>query len=394
MHRSPGRQQTYGNPDKTNIAVRSAPSRQPVASSPGLRVLTGFARAIGTGLTRPSWLSMLTCGAVVGALGLFALSVNEQFVGRHFSPFIPLDSLDYFPAASFDAVRMESSADPRPALVIMGASATNESVLETPELEEALRAAGLDMQVFRLTTSRQNLWESQALAAKLPRDRPAVFVLGIGPSRFTWTKQQLQRTVWFPNLGFRSEVIDDNARAAGLSPQRRTGFYVLDNRNFFLPRAVKAAGRYLTNRPVEIIRFRYDTSRVGPQEETVWQQRGDLIMQRMNDYEQKYAFNVEFLRGFVKDIESNPAWDFALVEHPLNPRFIDEFLGQENYDRFRQHMESFAAGQDIPFWRPYVEAGLTPADYHDWAHVNSDAARQKTTQRLIAHLEQGLGGAK
>lgn len=115
-------------------------------------------------------------------------------------------------------------------------------------------------------------------------------------------------------------------------------------------------------------------------------------MQRMEDYEEKYTFNVEALRGIVDDVTSNPEWSFVLTEHPLNPRFVDDFLGEDNYGRFLDRMKSFAATEDIPFWRLHDEAGLSVSDYHDWAHVNSDAARKKVTQRLVANLQIVLGG--
>lgn len=110
-------------------------------------------------------------------------------------------------------------------------------------------------------------------------------------------------------------------------------------------------------------------------------------MKRWANYNRKFAFNADLLTLIIRRVNSNPRWEMVLIEHPLNPAFIDEFLGWERYGNFLERMETISTEERVPFWRLHVEAQLTSEDYFDWAHVNNDQARDRCTRVLLDHVK-------
>ncbi|MBD3788514.1 MAG: hypothetical protein IE922_16430, partial [Sphingomonadales bacterium] len=204
-------------------------------------------------LTTPGKLSVIVTAAVAAGLCLaFAVFVQWAETSGHADLFAN-DPIDHNAFASADVAALSDRPDDPPLLAIIGASVTRSSFGTTAEIADALAArTGQRAEVVNLCTGRQPILSHIALIENLPRQRPVTIVLGIGPSRFSIDRANLQELYDGDYLAVSGPVEQALARQIGLDPGLNTGISLVDHGIFYAGRTtalVKNLGRLLLHRP-------------------------------------------------------------------------------------------------------------------------------------------------
>lgn len=341
--------------------------------------LTSFLR----GLTSPSaWsvLSMLLTLALMAGAAIFLLPRMMRSDQAVLLADNPADHQLFVTAMLY---RLEES-DPRPLVAIVGASVTRSSFGASEAIEAALRErTGRDYQVVNLSTGRQSLLDHMQIIDLLPRDRPVTVVLGLGPSRLTRDLQDYAVALAQPRLGISAAGFDRALRELGLPAPRQTGIAVLDHADFYLARhrniarniAKFALGRTIAQNEAEYLGRSLDPEQFA--------EHSALVLSRFG---RDAAISRTLLDRLLDQVSARRNLSLVLVEHPINPRFIDGYLGRRRYQAHLDYMRRTAAAHGVPYWTLGLDARLAPDSYYDWAHIRSAAAQTRLRTLLADRL--------
>lgn len=273
----------------------------------------------------------------------------------------------------------------RPLLVLIGASVMRSSFGTTEEIETAFRhRAGQAVDILNLCTARQPILEHLALIDRLPRNRPVIVMLDTGPSSFTINREMLKELYDGDYLAVWSSEESDVAKQVGVNIGRHTGITLLDYPFFYLSRTssfVKNLARLaIGHHPIRHDEEQYIGKKL-PEER--YRSNAIEIMKRFENADETIAFNRDLLTRTITFAKSRPNIRLALVEHPINPSFVSEYLGTERYSKHLAYMRDFAEKNDVPYWTIGLDLKLGPESFYDWAHISSDDAQKAMREVLV-----------
>lgn len=341
------------------------------------------------GLTNPSGMAVVTMILTVVALAVACLLGLSSLMRSDYAPLLADSPTDHQLFVTAEVEKLSTVDDDRPLLAIIGASVTRSSFGRTSEIEQSAKEiAGDDFQVINFASGRQNLLEHLIFIGRLPNDRKTTIVLGVGPSRFTVTKDGLAEVVLNLRYGADSELFRDEAERLGLKLRPDTGWLLVDHYNFYLPRLwsiPKNFLRFAVGRRIEQNEREYVGTR---KPEHFFRTHSESVIERFGDSDEALALNKELLIRTLNYVADQPNLEIVLVEHPINPRFIDEFLGRDRYMEHIDFMKKISDEHGVAYWTLGLDAELGDENFNDWAHISSAEAQRQLRTMLITRLAE------
>lgn len=340
------------------------------------------------GLTSASVPSVVTAATVICAVFActFLLLTPARLAGKTMG-YLATNRSDYDAFVTSKVFALQASEDRRPLIALVGASVTRHGFGTERDIARAVREeTGIDAEVQLLCTGRISLLDSAAIIDSLPAGRPTIVVLGVGPGRFTWSREDLAASYTTPRLGFRGPLSSDDARLLGLGPHDAGPIYFIDNQDFVLPR-MKFLLAHAIKGPVTIAENRYTGQHDTPRN---FAARSKAVMERLEGFDANFETNAAILGGIVERAAERPEMHLVLAEEAVNPAFVEGYLGAGRRADYLERMTALAAELDVPYLRIPDDASLSADDFFDWAHLSSPDARSRMRALLVSDLAEYL----
>ena len=300
------------------------------------------------------------------------------------------DPLDDYEFGTSQALRLLRAPPRGPHVALIGTAAMRETLTADSDIESRLASGlGRKMPVIDFMSGGQSGIEMAAFADSLGRDFEGVVVLGVSFSRLAADSSELAKLVAEPRLAFVSPAADAEIRAAGFQVPARTGNYFIDNYKFFVARYRTTLWHLLTGeRPEHATRTYLGRA---PADARQWASDAAILKARSAHYDDRAEGNLGAMDRLVKLFPDRSKVKIVLLEIPLNPRAEAEVLGPDFVAKHRARLRDFAAREGVLYWDLNESAGLTPADFQDWAHVNTASGQEQWTGHLVGRLVPLIG---
>lgn len=341
--------------------------------------------AFRTGLTTPSVsaLASLSAGVMLlGALSVWGVGPWMLVDGR--VRWLASAPDDDYAFATAQALDLRDSPVPAERIAIAGGSGTRESVSSAEDLARRVEAlVGRPVPVVDLSTDAQTTLESVAVLDGLPMGPGTVVLLGISPHRLQVTEAELQEQMAAPRFAFHSERLDAELRGLGWPVAARTGWPMVDDRNFWVLRLPRV--------PLNLLRGGVDRSAhryVGLPPLTPAQIPTDWPALRAR-LEASAPRNTAVLERLIADLRSRGATP-VLLAGPSSPGWFGH-PDEDAYHRFAEaQADDLATRTGTPLWRLDRDAGLVHGDFRDPAHLASPDAQARYTSVLAGRIAELL----
>jgi len=362
-------------------------TREPDLTPPRGRSL--FVSCVDTFLgaaTRPSLATAV--GAIVLALGqvaLVAAIVTPKFVARLNPSALMNDPMDFEAFATVVALRMKFGDGGAPGVIYTGDSVAIEALDDVGALVADLSdRVGSNVPFEFLATHGQTLYQAVALLDQVPEHFRGVIVLSIGPEQMMTPLDALRSWGESPEVAVYSPSLRDEMERWGLAPPVQTGIYFIDFGRFFVAR--RAAVLRQLGAPAVEPDIHYYTKHFPPWTEAQW--RTNLPRAGLRLAVDRRPDMFALLERAVQQHQGRAGVQVVLLEKPVNARLAQAY--GPSYSDYIAAATAFAERMDVPYWRLDDEAGLTPDDYHDWAHLGRPAARRRFQDALSRYLADSV----
>ena len=336
------------------------------------------------GLTQPSLLSvfmmLITCAICFGMVVLFPSVIFTKPVSHLFVD--PKDHYYYVTANLIDLKR--ETSDGRPMFVIAGASVTQSSFGGTGKVSAALKGKfGQSFDVRLMTTGRQNLVEHFMIFESVPQDRPVFAVLGVGPSRFTWGNDEYLSTYANQRFGVSSPAY--LAQLARLDPdfEPPSGSPLVQHTNFYVARTEDVLIRFARAVLGKASGRNQNQYIGGPVSDEAYRELATRVAERFHGAEDRIAFNHSLFRDLLAFIRSRGNIELVVMEHPIRPGFVSDFLGEEVYARHLADMKRITSEAGVSYLVANDETELSVDDFFDWAHIRTKSAQDQLRAAIL-----------
>lgn len=349
------------------------------------------------GLTSPSLVSVVVALAVnlagLGTIGVFAREVVSGKAHRY----LRVDPFDTHLPVTNRVLSYRGSENPE--TVVLGASLTIRCLASETSLARRLESElGRPIRVHRLCTDAQNVWEMASIVERLGPRFHGVLVLGLSPGTLAHGLRDgpgngyasLERVLEQPRLGFVSDSLDAQARAAGLRAPRRAGLYAFDNMHFLLTRRFHLARNLLLGPPAigELLEAPWVEHVNRPE---FWRAEIDALPEKKRLYRSNYRTALDAVGRFVDDLRSRGRVGVVLLEPPTNPGWHSVPEAAAFFREYRENLRSFAVEHRMHFLPITDEALLTQSDFVDYeGHIGNPSARERCESVLAAWIGRAL----
>ena len=343
-----------------------------------------FAKAFLAGLAMPSSLSVAimvaTCSlcflaSVLYLPVIFSKPVSKLFVSA-------TDHYYYVTRELFDL--KEQPTGEKPVFVIAGASVTQSSFGGTGKVSEALQEKfGKAFDVRLMTTGRQNLVEHFMIFDHLPQDRPVLAVLGVGPARFSWEKDQYLRTYDTHRFGTSSPAY--LAQLARLDPdfEQPSGHLLRDHLAFYVARTEDILTK-LARAALGKAGGREQNQYVGRrQSDAGYRGHAARVAGRLAGAENHSPLNHDLFRDLLAFVKQRGNIELVVMEHPIRPGFVEDFYNAEAYARHLAKMAQITREAGIRYVIADQETALGEDDFYDWAHIRTRSAQNQLRAAML-----------
>ncbi len=343
--------------------------------------------ALASGLLRPSLVAVIiavgSCGGAIIAADL--LITEDSMMGPNATVFAQ-DALDDYCYATSDALRFQHNPPKGDHVALIGTAAMREAIETDEQVASRIeRGFGKSIPVIDFMSGGQSGIEMAAFADSLGRDFEGVVVLGVSFSRLAADSSELAKLVEEPRLAFASPAADAEIRAAGFTPPARTGNYFIDNYKFFVARYRTTLWHLVTGKAPEHATRTYLGR--APADAAQWASDAAILKARTGHYDDRAEGNLGAMKRLIALFPDRSKVKIVLLEIPLNPKAQDEVLGRDFVSKHRARLQAFAEREGVLYWDLNQSVGLTPADFQDWAHVNTASAQERWTGQLTDRLQ-------
>ena len=338
------------------------------------------------GLTKASLVSLfMAMGICIFAILSAIIFIKENVMISPSAAILAQDPLDDYQFGTSQALRLLQAPPKGPHVALIGTAAMREALTSDGDIESRLAGAlGRSMPVIDFMSGGQSGIEMAAFAESLGRDFEGVVVLGVSFSRLAADSSELAKLVEEPRLAFVSPAGDTEIRAAGFKGPARTGNYFIDNYKFFVARYRPALWHLISGeRPEHVTRTYLGRPAADAKQ---WESDAAILKARVAHYDDRAEGNLGAMDRLVKLFPDRAKVKIVLLEIPLNPRAETEVLGGDFVARHRARLRAFADKEGVLYWDLNESARLTPADFQDWAHINTAAGQEHWTAQLIGKL--------
>jgi hypothetical protein len=349
-------------------------------------------REFWNGLIQPS------AGAIVLAFALnialfvgLTIWVDASFFKTDFAWYLATRDLDLDVYTTVDAMRMSQRQSDDPLVVVLGASATIDSV-DGELLERSLHEITQRNQtVYKLTTGGQDLWDSMMLAGAIPKGSRGIVAIATPPGRFVDGRKTLESLAISPRIGVPSPWLDEELGHYGIETPYRTGIYLIDQDKFLCAR-VPFLLRNLVTGPIP--RSEMPTIGKEPMSDEKWEERTPPLVKGLNLWPTNVEDNLQVLARLIAHLRETTEVNVLLIEPPVNPRLLREPGMDELFHRHRQRLQAFSASHDLPYVDISEEIGVIEDDFRDWFHLRNEETAAEYTVRLAGHMAALDAGEK
>jgi hypothetical protein len=243
--------------------------------------------------------------------------------------------------------------------------------------------------VVNFMTGGQSAIEAAALVGEVMREKPAVFVLGVSPSRMAAAADELKTTVQHRRLGFQNSAMTHEIKALGLPAKPLSGWYLLDNYEFFAVRMQPFIKNVLSGVAQQNNLHTYD-GRV-PINEQHWQEEMQRLQNRLSNYQERFSQNIASYGRTIMQVKAlSPKSEFILLDIPINPRAIQEAFPGALYQQHVQNMQQFCARLQCTYVNPNLGSGMKREYFTDWSHISTQAGRVTYTNHVLPVLRDTI----
>lgn len=348
-----------------------------------------FREAYIAGLIVPSALSVSTLAIVCGILVFASLIYLPVFMSKPEARFFANAGDDNFYVTA-ELFNLENSvADDRPVFAIVGGSVTQSSFGGTRMVAKDLEAKfGQTFDVRLMTSGRQNILDHLLVFEHMPQDRPVLAVLGIGPSRFTWQDRQYVKSYETNRFGKSSPTYLAKLREANPDMAEPTGFVQIDHLQFYTTR-IDRLGINVIKRFTGAVPHRNENEYIDRQmDEEEYHSHSSRVVGRFEGADTAIAKNHSRLAELLDFVKARGNIQLVVMEHPIRPEFVTDFLGEDRYAQHLQDMRRIMANADIPYFTPGLDLRLTTESFFDWAHIRSRGTQDKLRSALLDQFQE------
>lgn len=329
---------------------------------------------LSNGLFRPSMVTVSTA-LIVCFLPILCclIFINEDFFISDYHLYFAADDYDFPTFVSSEALQMSKSKN-KSKFVIAGASSTRVSVRK----EKLAELMGSSTPVFKLCTGRQSFWETAKILDLIPDGSEGYVVIGVGPSRFARPQEDLLKIPKRPRFAFNTDAFDMELKLNGIEAATRFGNFFLDNQKFFIVRLKFFFRNILFGPPSPKLKY-------------LGQDRADKDIQvdiskkvsaRFEVYDQNFPYNKQVLERIILRLKDKTKMNIILLEHPIDPHFVNNYMGADFYSDHKKRARALAKEHDITYWNITDMIGVSKNDFYDWTHFRSIELANKYTETL------------
>ena len=99
-----------------------------------------------------------------------------------------------------------------------------------------------------------------------------------------------------------------------------------------------------------------------------------------------YDFNQSILERIILRLKDKTSMKIVLLEAPLNPLFVEKYMGASFYHAHKNRIGDFAKKHGIPYWNVTDMIGVEKDDFYDWTHFR----KLELTERYTSILSELL----
>lgn len=318
---------------------------------------------------------MLTVFAVTALLA--CVLVTPRAVVGQMGAYLPRSTKDTEAFATREALRLAISPAPKdaPRLYVVSDSILAHAFASDRLTAEAMQTAtSHPWDVAFLTTPLQGPFDEAALAEYATKQRPGVVVLSLSFDRFGLKKDDLIAQYRMGRVGVRSDWADEAVASVGEEPTRRTGIYVIDNRNFLLRNASIAMARALVGRPAE---RRIDAYLMHPPlSETALAGQRQAILKHLRAPVPPDDIGVELLTETVQRLKA-AGNTVVFVENPVSETLYETAADRARYASYIERSTALARQLGVSYCQLAARFQPPPAVFPDYIHVDDRAAQAR-----------------
>ena len=347
----------------------------------------GTWRDFWNGVTQPSGLRCAVTFAIPLAVFVgLTIVISPALIRSGGDKYLAKNGRDLDMFATSKALTMAVRENNSPIVVVLGASAIHNSLIEEQLVKVLDENLEFPIDVYDLSTSRQSFWQATALVDMIPARSRGVVVLSVGCVKLTFGSDILAGLIQNPRLGFRSKAYDAEILLASMTPPRRVGIYLWDNMRFFLPR-LRAASSNLANGPIDSIYYYLGREQKDDEE---WRSHSEQVAERLDFYYENVEGNLDILSRIINRIREKTDMTVVLVEHPVSDRFVREFVDPALIRQYEDRLRQFTKEHNVEYWDLIEAAAFSDDDYYDWCHLRSKEATSRFTAIIGRRLAELL----
>lgn len=330
----------------------------------------------------------LIIAALLAAMLIFAslLWITPSVITGKYAAYFLKNELDDYGFASRTALSITEKNAPVVGLALVGTAAMREGLLSDIAIRNELeKKEKNDLEVINLMTGGQSALEMAALAGQIAPLFKGVLILGVSPSRLAADPAELGNLVRNPRLAFINPAFINEARATNHAIKEPTGIYAVDNYQFFVARYWDALGHLLSG-PVAHWNI-HPYLGLQKKDAATWEKDKKILQGRLSRYQTNAAANLASYERLSHALSNRPDIAIVLLDIPLNPRTINDIMGQDFYAGHRTRMAHFAKIHGLTYVNLNDAAGISQEDFQDWSHIRTEHAQQRYTAHLLKEIE-------
>ena len=338
------------------------------------------------GLIKPSLFSLIvTCLAALAITGNFLSFAKPEFIANH-SEFLATYDGDDDIHITATVLNLQLEEAPPPSIYIVGDSALREVILET-DLALNLQQSDKNFRIVDLRSGRQSLLESLAIIDNIKDDAQGLIILGVSARSLIISKEIFDSAASGKRRGFTSKAVAEFLTKENQKSFKITGIYGLDNIHFLLPRYLRLKFKRNRKKIQRVTHQHKDQIPMSPDNVAVASKRYlQYLFGTTGDYESNAERGLAILNTIDKTIKRKKNLSLLLVEKPLNPLLVENYLEHDFIKNYRNQMKALSNSIGADYLIPAENFKLSPLDFADLVHVTGGTTANQYTSLIAEYL--------
>lgn len=348
-----------------------------------------FSAAFIDGLSSPSRLALGVAIATIFLVLLAFVALPQSLLKGQQYRYFMAHELDTQTLLTHRLLNIDDSTEPY--VAILGTSVMVRCIENDGGMErEISKHTRVNPTFYNLTADDQNSWEIASILSLLPHKANGVIVLGLSPGLLSTGIDSLRKSLEQSKIGLITEVLDDEATHAGISPPRHSGLYSLDNAHYLLSHRHSLLLNLLRggldySEPLEA----WWIEQVNNPE--FWEKEKGELPENRKVFEENVNYNLEVIDRAINRLGSTNPHSILIAIPPINPGWYDVPGGKAFYDELRHILQAFATARGFQLISVSEPAALKQSDFVDYeGHMSNPAARSRCNNYLARTIATSL----